>query len=98
MPASTAARDTKASEVAAVARPKPPNMGRECTGCGVGMEAFGSPIGATAIMPPLMISDGLAPKNAGRHSTMSASLPTSMEPTSCAMPCVIAGLIVYLAT
>jgi hypothetical protein len=29
--------------------------------------------------------------------TRSARLPTSTEPTSCAMPCVIAGLIVYLA-
>ena len=28
-----------------------------------------------------MINDGLTPKNAGRHSTRSASLPTSTEPT-----------------
>ena len=27
-----------------------------------------------------------------------AACPTSIEPTACAMPCVIAGLIVYLAT
>jgi len=49
-------------------------------------------------MPPLMIIAGLAPKNAGRHNTRSASLPTSIEPTSCAMPWVSAGLMVYLAT
>ena len=48
-------------------------------------------------MPPLMISDGLTPKNAGFHSTRSASLPASTEPTTCEMPCVIAGLIVYFA-
>ena len=49
-------------------------------------------------MPPFRISDGFTPKNAGFHSTRSASLPASTEPTSCAMPWVIAGLIVYLAT
>jgi hypothetical protein len=32
-------------------------------------------MGAAAIMPPLRISAGLVAKNAGRHSTMSASLP-----------------------
>jgi hypothetical protein len=61
------------------------------------MEAFGSPIGAAAIMPPLMISDGLTPKKAGFHRHRSASLPTSTEPTSWAMPWARAGLIVYLA-
>jgi hypothetical protein len=45
-----------------------------------------------------MITAGFAPKNAGRHKTMSASLPTAIEPTSCAMPWVIAGLMVYFAT
>ena len=49
-------------------------------------------------MPPFSTSNGLTPKNAGFHSTRSAHLPTSTEPTSCAMPCVIAGLIVYFAT
>ena len=52
---------------------------------------------AAAIMPPFKISDGLTPKKAGFHSTRSASLPTSMEPTVCAMPWVSAGLMVYLA-
>ena len=55
-------------------------------------------MGAATIMPPLMIIAGLAPKNAGLHNTMSASLPASMEPTSCAMPWVMAGLMVYFAT
>jgi hypothetical protein len=58
---------------------------------------LGSPIGAATIMPPLMIAAGLAPKKAGFHSTRSASLPGVIDPTSCAMPWVIAGLIVYLA-
>ena len=39
------------------------------------------PIGAAAINPPLRIMLGLAAKNAGFHSTRSASLPTSTEPT-----------------
>jgi hypothetical protein len=41
---------------------------------------------------------GLAPKNAGFQSTMSASLPGSIEPTSKSTPCAMAGLMVYLAT
>jgi hypothetical protein len=44
-----------------------------------------------------MIMAGLAPKNAGLHSTMSASLPGSSEPTSKSMPWAMAGLMVYLA-
>ena len=52
---------------------------------------------AAAIMPPLTMVNGFTPKNAGFHSTMSASLPSSIEPTSCEMPCAIAGLMVYLA-
>jgi hypothetical protein len=47
-------------------------------------------------MPPLIISAGLTAK-AGAHSTRSASLPTSTEPTSWPMPWVSAGLMVYLA-
>jgi hypothetical protein len=52
---------------------------------------------AAAIMPPFRIRLGLTPKKAGFHSTRSASLPTSMEPTVWAMPWVSAGLMVYLA-
>ena len=44
-----------------------------------------------------MIRLGLTPKKAGFHSTRSASLPTSTEPTHGEMPWVIAGLMVYLA-
>ncbi|MNG39157.1 hypothetical protein D3C84_1271100 [compost metagenome] len=56
-----------------------------------------SPIRLAAMAPPLRISVGFTPKNAGRHSTRSAHLPTSIEPTSWLMPWVIAGLMVYLA-
>src|SRR5262249_45735171 len=65
---------------------------------GVGMLAWGPPMAALAMLPPLRMRLGLTPKNAGRHSTRSASLPTSTEPTTWAMPCVRAGLMVYLAT
>ena len=40
-------------------------MGRICTGCGVGMDALGSPICAHAMAPPLRMISGLAPKKAG---------------------------------
>ena len=49
IPWSSDARETNASEMASVARPNAPNIGRMSTGCGVGMDAFGSPIGAQAI-------------------------------------------------
>src|SRR5206468_3467821 len=79
------------------AAPNDPNIGRAITGCGVGIDALPSPIIAPAMDPPLTITSGLTPKNAGFHSTRSASFPTSIDPTSAAMPWVIAGLIVYLA-
>ena len=78
--------------------PTAPNMGRILTGWGVGMDAFGSPICAQAIVPPLMTISGLAPKWDGFQRTMSASLPTSREPMWSAMPWAMAGLMVYLAT
>src|SRR6266700_8074374 len=89
---------TKATEHGPEALPKLANIGRMNTGCGVGMLAFGSPICAHAIIPPLMTISGLAPKKAGFHSTRSASLPTSTEPTRWDMPWARAGLIVYLET
>ena len=49
-------------------------------------------------MPPFSTISGFTPKNAGFHSTRSAHLPGSMLPTCSAMPCVMAGQIVYLAT
>ena len=50
-------------------------------------------------MPPLMISRGLTPKNAGDHSTRSASLPFSIEPMCLRRRRARSpGLIVYLAT
>ena len=62
------------------------------------MDALASPITLHAMKPPLTIISGFTPNIAGFHSTRSASLPGSIDPTSCAMPCVIAGLMVYLAT
>ena len=58
--ASTAACDTKATEVSPTAPGIAPNMGRIFTGCGVGIEALGSPICAHAIVPPLITISGLA--------------------------------------
>src|SRR5512132_4404117 len=75
--------------------PSAANIGWQCTGCGVGMEAFGSPMGAATIEPPLMMQSGLTPKKAGDHSTRSASLPFSTEPISFDTPCAIDGLMVY---
>jgi hypothetical protein len=96
-PSSSASRDTNATDVAPTARPYAPNIGRMTSGCGVGIDAFGSPICAHAMNPPLSTSSGFTPKNAGFHNTRSASFPTSTEPISPATPCAIAGLIVYLA-
>ena len=67
------------------------------TGCGVGIDAFGSPIAAYTIAPPLITTSGRQPKNFGSHRTRSASLPGSTDPTSWSMPWAMAGLIVYLA-
>ena len=89
---------TKCTEVAAAAAGAAPNIGRGSTGCGVGIDALASPIAAQAIMPPLITACGRTPKNAGSHSTRSASLPTSTEPISRSRPCAIAGQIVYFAT
>jgi hypothetical protein len=89
---------TKCTDVAAAAAGAAPNIGRGNTGCGVGMEAFASPIAAQAIIPPLITACGRTPKNAGSQITRSASLPTSTEPISWSRPWAMAGQIVYLAT
>jgi hypothetical protein len=78
--------------------PNAPNIGRGSCGCGVGMEAFASPMFAQAITPAFSTTCGRTPKKAGSHSTRSASLPGSTDPTSPSSPCVTAGPIVYLAT
>mmetsp|Transcript_24167 Transcript_24167/g.36728 ORF Transcript_24167/g.36728 Transcript_24167/m.36728 type:complete len:299 (+) Transcript_24167:97-993(+) len=78
-------------------RGRAPNMGRIITGWGVGMLAFGSPIWAQAMVPPLMTISGLAPNMEGFHKTRSASLEGSIEPTRRDMPWATAGLMVYLA-
>lgn len=41
---------------------------------------------------------GLTPKKAGRHITMSANFPTSMDPIISLIPWAIAGFTVYFAT
>src|SRR5258708_28620690 len=87
---------TKLIEMGPAAEPNAPNIGRMNTGCGVGMEALGSPICDHAMTPPLMTISGFAPKNAGFHSTRSASLPVSTEPIRCDIPWEIAGFMVYL--
>src|ERR1700686_143788 len=96
-PEATAAFDENTTEEAVSDLPKAANIGWQCTGCGVGIEALGSPMGAATIEPPLMMQSGLTPKNAGDHSTRSASLPFSTEPISFETACAIAGLMVYLA-
>mmetsp|Transcript_4792 Transcript_4792/g.16709 ORF Transcript_4792/g.16709 Transcript_4792/m.16709 type:complete len:425 (+) Transcript_4792:39-1313(+) len=98
LPAATHALDTKATDVLPGAMPLEPNIGRMTTGSGVGIDALASPICATAMVPPLITICGLAPKNAGFHSTRSAILPTSTLPMRCDMPCATAGLMVYFAT
>src|SRR4051794_21676110 len=60
--------DTNASDAPPPAPPYDPNIGRMLTGCGVGIEALGSPICAQAIKPPLSTNSGLTPKKAGFHS------------------------------
>src|SRR5579859_799331 len=94
----TDACDTNVTAVDCGAAPNDPNIGRYSTGCGVGMDALASPITLQAMNPPLITISGFTPKNAGLHSTMSASLFSSMDPTSCEIPCAIAGLMVYFAT
>src|ERR1700689_1819055 len=95
-PADTAAFDENTTEDAVSDLPKAANIGWWCTGCGVGIDALGSPIGAATIEPPLMMHSGLPPKNAGDHGTRSASLRFSTEPVSFETPRAIAGLMGYL--
>ena len=79
------------------AAPYPPNCGPSRSGSTVSMLAFGSPIGPQAGSPDFRTSAGLAANQAGRHSTMSAMRPGCRVPTSWAIPCTSAGLIVSLA-
>ena len=66
--------------------PNDENIGLVYTGCGVGIDAFGSPICAQAILPPINIISGFAPKNAGSHKTKSARLFFSMLPICFEIP------------
>ena len=85
------------TESSAGVAPQPPNWGPSTSGSAMSMAAFGSPVTPQAGTPAFSTSVGLAPNQAGSHSTMSASLPTSTEPTSWASPCATAGLRVSLA-
>ena len=87
----------KVRQLGARAAPKAANIGRPCTGPGVGIEALASPIWAHTIEPPLITNSGFTPKKPGFHSTRSASLPTSTEPIWESSPWAMAGLIVVLA-
>ena len=81
-PSSSAAWATHATDSNGATAGAAPNIGRGSCGCGVGIDALASPIEAQAIIPPLSVRCGRTPKNAGSHSTRSASLPTSTDPTS----------------
>src|ERR1700709_172477 len=70
----------------AATRGTAPNIGRGSMGWGVGIDALASPIWAQAMIPPLSVSAGRTPKNAGSQSTRSASLPTATEPMSASRP------------
>src|SRR5210317_1115016 len=71
---------TKVTEEDSNDLPKLENKGLVYTGCGVGIEAFGSPICAQAILPPITTISGFTPKKAGSHMTISARLPSVIEP------------------
>ena len=60
--------------------PKEENIGLEYTGCGVGIDALGSPICAQAILPPCNTISGLTPKKAVSQITISARLFFSILP------------------
>ena len=56
-------------------------IGLKCTGCGVGIDALGSPISAALITPPIHTISGLTPKNPRSHKQKSALFPSSIDPT-----------------
>ena len=87
--------ETNVIDVLSTASPFAPNMSVYTTGCGVGIEAFASPIFDEQINPPFIIISGFTPNIAGLQRTRSAIFPTSTEPAYSEIPCVIAGFIVY---
>ena len=66
--------------------PKLANIGRPCTGPGVGIEAFASPIWDQTIDPPLTTNSGFTAKKEGFHNAKSAILPFSIDPTCLSIP------------
>ena len=75
-----ARRPTRTSRRAARARRA--NIGRYSTGSASGSTHSGRPSPRRRSCPPFSTSSGFTPKKAGFHSTRSASLPASMEPTT----------------
>src|SRR5260370_39659071 len=86
---STAAFETKVSEVSQIAPPNDPNMGRYSTGCGVGMDALAAPITLQAMQPPLPVISGFTPQTAGLPSARPARFPGSGDPPAAPLPCLI---------
>ena len=71
----------KASAQSLFCRAECSHCGRMTIGSQVMSEAALSPIADQTMKPPLIMSSGLMPKKPGRHSTISAILPLSREPT-----------------
>src|SRR4029077_2220315 len=72
---------TNITEISGKTQPHAPNIGGLYSGWGVGMEAFGSPMIAAAIVPLFSTMSGFTPKKAGSQTQRSASFPTSIDPT-----------------
>ena len=99
-PSSTAGgRDERAADVGRGGRPEAPRTSAAAAPAAAsGSRRWRRPSRPRRSTPPLITTCGRTPKNAGSHSTRSASLPGSTEPISPSRPCAIAGQIVYLAT
>ena len=99
IPHSSPRRETNVNAPAAARAPNAPHIGSMRTGCGVGIEAVR--IAHRGLRDRAALDHQLRPNAEERRLPERPdrrSCPTSTEPTSCAMPCVIAGLIVYFAT
>ena len=77
-PASSAAGETNETDRSGAAGAA--RVGRSRVGCGVVMDAFGSPSEPQTTAPPLTTISGRTAKKRGSHNTRSAILPTSIEP------------------
>ena len=97
VPSATAAALENRTARSAGTAPSAPNCGPSTSGSAESMLALGSPVAPQAGKPAFNTSCGFAANKAGRHRTMSARCPTARRPTSWAMPCTSAGLMVILA-